>query len=588
VTRRARALQLSALALTASLAAAAPTVAQDTTVTVRDTLLQDTTIAEPEVELATAEPAVVPGPLPPGTRFTFTRDSLHWMVGQTLADLLGRIPGVYVARAGFLGRPEFVQYAGRGAAAVEIYWDGVPMVPLGSDSVGHDLGSVKLTYLERVDVQVLPAALRIHLVSERYGSISPMSKLRVMAGDYDTGAYAGLFQKRWLSGLGIDLAADFQGTEVLGRSSQTFDVWANATWYPSPRVGASYQVRRQNHDRSATTGVMQRNGARTDNLFTLFAGSRDDGLGLRAEGALASSSWSSDTAQTDALDQVVRQAQLRLRYMRPTWTAEVTGRVADARVHSAVEARLGWVPFRGLVLAGDAIIRRHASDVTSKAAHGSLGLYAGPFSLVADVAAADMVRAAALPSDSTHRTLDRSIRGGIQTLPLSGHVTIARRDAFLPLPYVELETVAAFDSTPAATYLIAEVSLRTSRALSFEAWYSNPIQGTPGDMQPVKHGRGQITFRSKFWRTFRSGAFDFKVQLAMESWSRGTAGLTADGSPIEFPGATVYDVFIQVALVDFSLFWHYRDARRPRDPYIPGLDYPDFVQTFGVKWTFLN
>ncbi len=588
MTRRARALKLTALAITVALSAAEIAAAQDSTVTIQDTLPQDTAAARPAVDLATAEPSVAVGPLPPGTRFTFTRDSVQWMVGQTLADLLLSIPGVYVARAGFLGQPEYVQYAGRGPSAIEMFWDGVPLVPLGVDSLSHDLSGVKLTYLERVDVQVLPAGLRIYLVSERYGSISPLSKLRVMAGDFDTGAYAGLFQKRWYNGLGIDLAADFVGTEVQGRSSQTFDVWANATWHPSARTGASYQLRRQYHDRSAVSGVVQRNGTRTDNVFALYAGTRDDGLGLRAEGTLASSSWSSDTAETDALDQVVRQAQLKLRYMRPTWTAEVTGRVADARVRTAVEARVGWVPMRGIVLAGDAYLQRHQWDVTSKGAHGSMGLYAGPFSLVADVMAVDMIRAPALSTDSTRRRLDRSITAGLQTLPLSGHVTLVHRDAFLPLPYLELETIAGFDSSRAATYLVADVSLKSSRALSLDVWYSNPVSGEFGGLQPAKHGRGQITFRSKFWRTFRSGAFDFKVQLAMESWSRSTAGLSPDGSPIEFPETTVYDTFIQIALVDFVIFWHYRDARRPRDPYIPGLDYPDFVQTFGVKWAFLN
>jgi hypothetical protein len=121
-----------------------------------------------------------------------------------------------------------------------------------------------------------------------------------------------------------------------------------------------------------------------------------------------------------------------------------------------------------------------------------------------------------------------------------------------------------------------------------DVWYSNPRGGESPDLQPPTHGRVQITFRSKFWRTFRSGAFDLKVQAAMESWSAGTAGVGPEGDPIEFPGATIYDLFVQFELADFSLFWHYRDARRPSSPYIPGLEYPPYMQTFGVKWEFLN
>jgi hypothetical protein len=528
------------------------------------------------------------GPLPPGTRFTFTRDSLHWLAGHTLADLLATIPGVFVARTGFLGQPEFVQYAGRGGTAVELFWDGMPVMPLGADSLAHDLGRVSLSYLERVDVQVLPATLRVYLVTERHESLNVRSKLRVVAGDFETGVYAGLFQKRWRSGMGLDLASDFVGTEVSGLSAQTFDVWGRVSWLPSSRTGASYQVRRQNHDRKPVTGVLERSGARTDYMFSFYAATRDDGLGLRAEGLLASSSWSADSAVADVPDQVVRQAQLRLRYRRPKWTGEVTGRLGDARLSSEVEGRLGWVPLSGVVLAGDAFWRSHSHNRSSRGAHGALGLYVGPFSLVGEVQYGDVVPAPALQTDSARHTMDRSIRAGLRTLPLSGNVALVERDGFVPLPYADLLGVPLFDSSAAATYLVADVMLRSSRALALTVSYSDPLGAGPADLQPPTHGRGQITFQSKFWRTFRSGVFDFKVQLAMESWSGGRAGLTSDGTPIELPPATIYDAFIQVQLVDFSLFWHYRDARRPPGPYVPGLFYPDFHQTFGVNWVFLN
>jgi hypothetical protein len=357
---------------------------------------------------------------------------------------------------------------------------------------------------------------------------------------------------------------------------------------PSERAGASYQIRLQSHDRNAREGLTELKGSRTDYQFLLFAGTRPDGLGLRAEGVLASSSWSPDSGETEVPDQTVRQAQIRLRYMMPSWTAEVSGRLGDARVKSAVEGRLGWVPFKGLVISGDGFWRGHDTDRESVGAHGAIGLYTGALSLVGELQYADVVPAPALSSDSAQRTVDTSIRAGFRTLPLSGHVAVVRRDPYLPLPYTELPAIPGFDSTEAATFLVADVSIKTSRALSLDGWYSNPTKGGPGDLQPVKHGRAQITFRSKFWRTFRSGAFDFKFQVAMESWSSGFAGLDEGGAPIEFPGATIYDIFLQFQLADLSGFWHYRDARRPASPYLPGVSYPDYVQTFGVKWAFLN
>ncbi len=594
---RGRALLLATPALAASLALTAPAVAQDTTAVPRDTVGTDSiAIAQPAL-LPTLQPAVPFGPLPPGTRVTFTPDSILWVSGVTLADLLASIPGVYVARAGFLGQPEYVAYAGRGGASLELYWDGVPLPPLSGDSLFHDPGRIYLSHLERVDVQVLPSTLRVYLVSARHDALAPRSVIRLLAGDFDTAAYGALFQKRWASGIGLNLAADFVGTDGASgpnRNDQSFNVWARLDWLPSARRGASYQVRRQSHERDPVErdpvgtlpGVPGRDGVRTDVLFTLFAQTRDDDLGLRAEGGLAASSWTADSVVPD---QRVRQAHLRLRYARPSWTAEFTGRLGDARVSSGVQGRLGWVPLRGVVLAGDARWRSHEGERSSFEAHGTLGLYRGPFSLVGSVELSDAVQAPSLLTDSAQRTVDRSIRAGLATERVAGHVAIVRRDAFLPLPYPDLAVIAGLDSSAAATYIVADLRLASSRALELEAWYSTPVNGTAAaDLQPPKHGRAQVTFRSKFWRTFRSGAFDFKVQIAMEFWSRGSAGFDVSGTPIGLKGATFYEAFIQFQIVGFAAFWNLRNAYNSPDPYVPGLNYPKAVQTFGVKWEFMN
>ncbi len=593
MTRRVHALLIPALATLASLATASGGIAQDTTVVHPDSVTAEPDTLRPVLQhvVAVSAPAVPPGPLPPGTRYTFTRDSLLWTAGVTLTDLIATIPGVYVARAGFLGLPEYIQYAGRAGAGIQIFWDGLPLPALGADSLFHDLGRVNLTYLERIDVVVLPSGLSIYLVSKQYGGTQPRSFLRVMAGAFSTGAYAGLFQKRWPSGLGLDLAADFVGTEGSGgaaRSDQTFDLWGRLKWIPSQRTGASYQVRRQSHDRDAVgDGVRERRGARTDYIFSMFAGTRDDGMGFRSEAILATSAWSSDSTAVDTLDQTVRQAQLKLRYMTPNWTVAATGMIGDARVLSGVDGRIGWVPIPGVVLAGDAYWHRHEGKRTSVGAHGAVGLYAGPFSVVGDIQFGNAVQAPAILADSAQRAVAQSIRTGFETRPLAGHVALVRRAAFLPLPYAELGVIDGFDSSTAATYVVADVKLQSSRALTLEAWYSTPTQGEAPNLQPPKHGRVQVTFRSKFWRTFRSGAFDLKVQVAMEYWSPGTAGL-AGGNPVELEGAKYYEGFIQFEIGSFQGFWNLRNMLNSENPYIPGLTYPISVQTFGVKWEFSN
>jgi hypothetical protein len=591
-------------------AAASRTAAQDTTAARTDTaaVSQDTTRADSlslprVVTVPTPQPAVPAGPLPPGTRYSFTQDSILWTNSVTLADLLKDIPGVYVVRAGYIGQPEFISYGGKAGASIELYWDGMEMPPVGPDSLFQDLARINLNYLDRVDVQVLPSTLRIYLVSRSYDRLEPFTHLRVMRGDYNTAAYAGVFQKRWPSGIGLNLAGDVvssDGASGPSRSDQTFDLWGRLEWFPTSRSGATYQIRRQRHDRDAVgTEVLERFGTRTDFILTFFAGTRDDGLGLRVDGMIGSSSWSSDSTIPDVPDQTVRQARLRLRYQRPSWATEIAGRIGDARVTSELTGRLGWMPLPGVVLSADGRWQKHPGNRTSIRGYGTLGLFRGPFSLVGAVEFADAVEAPALIADTAQRTLDPMVKFGFSTFPISVNAALVKREAFLPYPFPDLPVIPSFDSSAEATYVVADVRFRTSRALTFEAWYSTPVRGgrpetvseaplQAADFQPPNHARAQITFRSKFWRTFRSGTFDFKVQVAMESWSTGTAGLDDAGEPIVLKGATFYQAFLQLQIGGFRIFWDFRNAYNSPDPYVPGLTYPPSVQSFGVKWQFVN
>ena len=71
--------------------------------------------AEEEVRLPVMPEMGVRGPRPPLTRIVFNRDSIEWGSAATVSDLLAQIPGVYLWRGGFTGRPEPVNFQGRGA-----------------------------------------------------------------------------------------------------------------------------------------------------------------------------------------------------------------------------------------------------------------------------------------------------------------------------------------------------------------------------------------------------------------------------------------------------------------------------------------
>lgn len=537
----------------------------------------------------------VPGlPMPPGSRYTFTSDSVLWSSAVSLADLLAAVPGVYVARAGFLGQPEYVVYGGRGAATLEVYRDGVSVTPLGGDSVFIDPSRIPLTTLQRVDVEVLPAQLRVHLVSQRHETVDTRSVVSVMSGDFGTGKYAGLFQKRWAAGLGVNLGADFfasNGAVNSTRTDQAFEVWGRAEWLPAPNAGAVYQIRRQNDDHdavaglTATGGIPARHGSRTDVSLRLFAARRLDRRGLSGSLDLASQSW---TADSTVVDRTIRLAVGRGRFVSSKGGGELAVRLSDGPVRRSLEGRAGWVLLPGIVASGDARLSQYAGDRSGQRAHGAVALAAGPFSLVGEATYAREPQAPALLADTARRTIDRGVRLGFATRRAGARVGIVRRGAYDPLPFTDLRLVPRMSPVLPSTYYVSDVRLQPIRPLTLDGWYVHPARDG-ADFQPPHHGRAAITFRSKFWRTFRSGAFDLKLQIAVESWSAGIAGRTAAGAPIALKGLTFTETLLAFQIVGFTAFWDLRNAWNTRDSYVPGYQlYPRNAQTFGVKWEFKN
>jgi len=219
---------------------------------------------------------------------------------------------------------------------------------------------------------------------------------------------------------------------------------------------------------------------------------------------------------------------------------------------------------------------------------GSAGLYYGPVYVVGEAAARDVLQAPVYATDTAQATTDLQLALGLKTKWLTGSAAVQKRDAYASLPYLELPIVPALATSPKATYLVAEAYLSPVSALTLSARYSNPLSGELADFQPPQHVRAALTLRSKFWRTFRSGAFDLKLQVATERWGEGSAGVSAQGAAIRLPAAQFWDYQVEVQLVSFTAFWVLRNGALSEDAYVPGLPYPGNGQFFGASWTFGN
>ena len=569
-----------------------------------DTTARRDSTARPDTTARDTAPRYLPpfpepilaGPLPRGVRYSFTPDSFVFANVQTLSDLLAHVPGVYVARGGIYGTAEIAFYGGRGAAGLEIYWDGVPYLPLGRDSLYIDPARIPLAPLERVDVIALPAVLRVYLVSARQRSTETTSLIGIATGEVKTANYRGAFLQRWRSGLGLSLVADYNNLDgIENTSSPAFnavDLWVKAEYVPNPRWGVSYQTLSSRWHRSESSVTADWHPERRDGIFRVFAAARDDGLGLRAQATYATTSVGGDTVVPD---RSLSQGALEV---RNDWSRAHLGftvrRLDDARPWQ-FEGTAAWNPIAGFTLAGDARYADYSRGRTGKRAHlaAGLALPAG-LSLHGDLASARDLHAPLDSTDVAQRTVDASgavrwERGWI-TLEVGG----ASRDPFSPIGFPvgllakDSSGPVRLSTTQQTRYFTTHAALGILPGLQISGWYFDPLVTSGNDFEPPYHARASLTFYSKFWRVFRSGIFALRGEWAMESWSRGTAGLDTTGQLITLPGATVAEANIEVRIAGVTIFWIQRNVTQQRVTYMPGFDYPRRYQVYGVRWIFTN
>jgi hypothetical protein len=582
------------LALSLAVATQAPaqvdSAARDS-VAARDTVTRDTTA----VLLPTFAAPIRQGPLPRGVRYTFTTDSLLFTNARTLSDLLAHIPGVYVARGGWYGQAEIVLYGGRGPAALEVFWDGVPYLPLGRDSVYLDPARIALAPLERVDVIVLPAALQVHLVTARPRSTAPLTQVGIVTGDQDIAGYRAGYATRTRSGFGVALAADWNSLDGNAASTTTNfnanDLWLKAEYVPpGGRAGVSFQIATSSWHRQASADgrVDGWRQERRDRILRVFLASRDDGLGLRFTGSLGTSSIERDTLVPK---RAVSGATLDVSNQWRRGSAGFSARFGAAGLPTQLEARGGIVLFSRLTVAGTATHTRYPGGVAGERAHLTAGVTLPlGFSVRTDIAWRRDVIAPLIPTLGEQTAGEQAGWARFDHRLLSVEVGRGRRDAFAPITDFAsgIKPVGRLSPTPFTEFIAAHATIRPVAGLTLSGWYFDPIVGG-GDFEPPYHARASATFYSKFWRVFRSGVFALRGEVAVESWSRwGLGGVDSMGAPLRMGGATFVETNLEMQLVGVTLFWVIRNANGMRQAYVDGLGHPKSVQLWGARWNFTN
>ena len=542
---------------------------------------------------------IAPGPLPRGTRYVFTADSLLFLSSRTLSDLINHIPGVYVARGGWYGQAEIPLYGGRGSAGLEIFVDGVPFQPLGRDSIYVDPARISLAPFERVDILIAPATLQVYLVSLTHRSTHPRTQIGVMTGRQDISGYRAGYSKRSSSGFGVSILADWNsmGNGPVGNTTTIFgtsDFLVKAEYLPpGGRIGASFQLISSSWHRNgalASTGTAGVDGwrqDRRDRMLRVFFAQREDGLGWRVTGTLAASGISHDTL---AADRSVSSANIEASFATPRASLSGIARFGAGGAPTQFEGRAGWIPLKPITLAGTFRQSLYADGRRGVRAYGTAGLTL-PFGFSARAEAAWRKDALAtlVTTDDLQEPLDVAAWVRFDHRRLTVEVGRGRRDPFAPLGFAAgIKSVDSLNPTPRTEFVAARASVQVVPGLWLSGWYFDPIVGG-GDFEPPHHARLSATFQSKFWRVFKSGIFALRAEVAMESWSRwGLGGLDSNRAQLAMGGASFVDTNLEMQLAGVTLFWTIQNITLMRASYVEGLGYPKAAQSYGARWYFTN
>ena len=390
-------------------------------------------------------PAGLKAPGPRYTRIVFTRDSIEWGHAATLGDLLTQVPGVYLWRGGYIGRPEPVNFQARGASSVEYFLDGMPYVAAGIDSVSVDPVLISLVFLDRIEVERWPGLLRVHLFTRRNDHLAARSRIAIARGDNSFARYDAALERRFTSGLGFTLAGDYLSSPtqaVVGSSYSNTQLWGPGELSPhlvggsavsaDPHRAQPASVRDQRrrsagHHRSWLQSQAQRRTA------PAIDAQRAERVGPRADIIYSHTSWDGDGLDQQ-IDQVggllsYRTSRLSLggsAFHRTRWTP------LDARINA------GLNPVGPFSASAESVHLKHFGGRASDYATLAAGLEPlRGLALTGSARLGKMVAAPSILTDPEQDVHDLQAALGWGRGRLGFQVSYARTSAFSPLGYAD-------------------------------------------------------------------------------------------------------------------------------------------------------
>jgi hypothetical protein len=587
----------------------------------------DTPVAEPTPRPFVRYPAMplAPAAGPAAGEWVWDREALLREAPTSLIDLLRRIPGVPVYRAGMFAQPEAAAAFGGTAGRVELEVDGVILDPLAGST--FDLAQLPLVHVRELRVQRRLGVLRIIILTDEPETAVPYTRIEAGIGQPPANLFRGIFLAPHVGVGPLGAAVERLDTDGTTRSepASVFSGWLKWSWTGATR-GAQFELLRTTLERNP------------DSPWPVERTRQD--LVLRLRNAFATTVFgevyaarstireSEIVAQPDTagprLERNATQAGVRAVLNLPQVTAVTGFRYRDAaflpktEFHAQADARVGPVRAGGEVSRAD---WPGANPSLYYGAHGELGLPLGA-SVFGEYtggrrgAPPPMMRPAPLPPEPdttdvepppppplpveapTSIISERSgWRAGVAMKlgnRASGSLSYIALDQDFARPFgLPFDTAGAPSRVEQARGLEAYGRLViVPRWLAIESWINDWQQSAGWVYMPPRSWRTALEMHAV---PLESG--NLEILARFEAAQRGAvlvyepsrAGLEAgDPGVVPIPAHTVFNGYLQIRIIDVRIFLRWEDLTQQRIEELPGREVRGQRIMYGVKWNLWN
>jgi hypothetical protein len=556
--------------------------------------------------------------LPPtleiGRRLEWNRDSVLATGAITLADLLERVTGVTVLRAGWISSPAVGAYMGD-VRRIRVFFDGVEMT--GLDPRGQsvlDLTHISLWSVEDAVIEPAPDEVRVYLRSWRVRNTTPETRTDVSTGDQQTNLYRAFFGQRLNNGGAIQFAAQQYGTtppSVFGTSSDHTSLVGRLGWAAHDWSVDAFATRISRHRGSvfgetpsgfvgAESGdsIPALESTRTDSYFRIAyrdpdfspwwaqimaAGSKYDYTGIRTVRTTDLKTHEDSARAIASLDTTVFRSQYiaAVGVVRGPLraSAEQSFFYQGGRHLAPPSIRASYMT-RRLALSGFA--QATSADSTS---HSDITAQFTPLSFISLIGAAGRVTDSRVPNAVFTANYVRAELGvRVKNLWFIGGML--RRDSVRLSPPHVFDTTFTTRHDSAATGTTVAVRGQVWRLIHADIsairW-----SDTLGFYRPRYQTRSEVFVRTNLLQRFPTNDFGLMASVIHEyrSGIRFPVGTTDVDTA---PGYRTISTLLEIRILSATVSWQFRNLLGERYKQVPNFIMPRQTNFYGVRWSFSN